>query len=170
MVSPVEVLARYRNAVMYFNRQLSIAEAGRIAQNIITYSNKHGLDARLVMAVIACESNFNEDAVSRVGAMGLGQLMPGTAAGLGVGNAFDQEENLEGSTRLLSGHIANMAAKNGRYQPTMEDIRLALACYNAGAGAVKKYGGIPPYRETQNYVKKITRLYYQFCGYGPDGD
>jgi hypothetical protein len=157
-----EILTAYRDAVLYFNKRLSAQQAERIAANIIVYSNRYDLDARLVMAVVACESNFNANAVSRTGAMGLGQLMPGTAAGLGVGDAFDPESNLEGSTRLLSGHISNMAKKSG--QITEKEIKLALACYNAGAGAVKKHGGIPPYRETRNYVKKVTQLYYRLCG------
>jgi soluble lytic murein transglycosylase-like protein len=112
------------------------------------------------MAVVAVESNFNANAVSPKGAMGLGQLMPGTASDLGVADPWSPEQNIEGATRLLSGHLVRMAAK----EPTEEAIRLALACYNAGAGAVKKHKGIPPYRETQNYVKKVTRLYYQMCG------
>lgn len=151
----------YGNAVRYFNRRLAVGDAQKIAAIIINYSRKYGLDARLVMSVIAVESNFNQNAVSPVGAMGLGQLMPGTASDLGVANAYDAKANLEGSTRLLSSHIRNMTS-DGR--PTEEAIKLALACYNAGAGAVKKYKGIPPYRETQNYVKKITRLYRQMCG------
>jgi soluble lytic murein transglycosylase-like protein len=155
-----EVLERYADAVRYFNRRLSPATARSIANMIIQYSERYGLDARLVMAVIAVESNFNQNAQSPVGAMGLGQLMPGTAGDLGVGNPWDPEQNLEGSTRLLSRHIRNM--EDGR--PTEEAIKLALACYNAGAGAVRKYKGIPPYRETQNYVKKITRLYLQMRG------
>jgi len=113
------------------------------------------------MAVIACESNFNSHAVSPVGARGLGQLMPGTASGLGVGDSFDIEQNLDGSTRLLKDHIQNMS-RSARSDE--EAVKLALACYNAGAGAVRKYRGIPPYRETQNYVKKIMRLYHQMCG------
>lgn len=157
-----EVLQKYADAVRYFNRRLSPGEARRIASTIIEYSVRYGLDARLVMAVIACESNFNQSAVSPVGAMGLGQLMPGTANDLGVGNAWDIRQNLEGSTRLLSSHIRNMSS-DGR--PTEEAVKLALACYNAGAGAVKKYRGIPPYRETRNYVAKITRLYRQMCGF-----
>ena len=157
------VVSRYRDAVLYFNHRLNAWEAERIARSIINYSNRYGLDARLVMAVIACESNFNPNAVSRAGAQGLGQLMPGTAAGLGVGDAFDAEENLDGATRLLRNHLDHMSGGNGR-APTIREIQLALACYNAGAGAVHKYKGIPPYRETQNYVKKITRLYLQFCG------
>lgn len=147
----------YGSAVRYFNRRLSVGESRQIASLILDYSNRYGLDARLVMAVIACESNFNANAVSPVGAMGLGQLMPGTASDLGVGNAWDPSANLEGSTRLLKNHITNMS-RGGR--PSKEAIKLALACYNAGAGAVRKYKGIPPYRETQNYVKKIIRLYW----------
>jgi len=159
-----QILYAYTDGVLHFNKRLNRNEAQRIAKSIIEYSNKHGLDARLVMAVIACESNFNANAVSRVGAQGLGQLMPGTAADLGVRNAFDPEANLEGSTRLLSGHIRNLSKKNPNGEVTEREIKLALACYNAGAGAVKKYGGIPPYRETRNYVVKITRLYKQMCG------
>lgn len=153
-----ELVALYTNAVLTFNRRLPSGTARHIASNIIEYSRRYGLDARLVMAVIACESNFNPNAVSRVGAMGLGQLMPGTASGLGVGNAWDARQNLEGSTRLLRSHIDSMKA-GGR--PELDAIKLALACYNAGAGAVRKYKGIPPYRETQTYVKRITRIYWQ---------
>jgi len=157
------IIERYRDAVLYFNHRLNAWEAERIARSIIAYSNRYGLDARLVMAVIACESNFNPNAVSRVGARGLGQLMPGTAAGLGVGDSFNAEENLDGATRLLRSHLDHMSGGDG-HAPTIHEIQLALACYNAGAGAVHKYKGIPPYRETQNYVKRITRLYLQFCG------
>jgi soluble lytic murein transglycosylase-like protein len=154
------VLQQYAQAVLYFNRRLTPAEAMRIAHSIIGYSNRYGLDARLVMAVVAVESNFNATAVSRKGAMGLGQLMPGTASDLGVADPWSPEQNIAGATRLLSGHLSRAAAT----QPTEEAIRLALACYNAGAGAVKKHKGIPPYRETRNYVTKVTRLYYQMCG------
>jgi soluble lytic murein transglycosylase-like protein len=160
------ILQQYAQAVLYFNPRLPAADAMRIAESIIVYSNRYGLDARLVMAVVAVESNFNSNAVSRVGAMGLGQLMPGTAAGLGVNDPWSPEQNIEGATRLLSGHIAQMATK----APTLQAIKLALACYNAGAGAVKKHKGIPPYRETQNYVRKVTRLYFQMCGQPPPAE
>ena len=124
------VIERYRDAVLYFNHRLHAWEAERIARSIIAYSNRYGLDARLVMAVIACESNFNPNAVSRVGARGLGQLMPGTAAGLGVGDAFNEEENLDGATRLLRNHLDHMSGGNG-HAPSIHEIQLALACYNA---------------------------------------
>src|SRR5262249_1046965 len=95
--------------------------------------------------------------------MGLGQLMPGTASGLGVANPWSPEQNIEGATRLLRGHLSRFG---GPVQaPTWEQIRLALACYNAGAGAGRKYQGGPPHRETQNYIKKIGRLYFQRGGY-----
>jgi soluble lytic murein transglycosylase-like protein len=119
------------------------------------------------MAVVAVESNFNPTAVSRAGAMGLGQLMPGTAGGLGVSNAFDVEQNLHGSTRLLGGHLRTFK-RNGYVDangnPTEDGLKLALACYNAGAGAVNRHKGIPPYRETRAYVVKVTRLYRQMRG------
>jgi soluble lytic murein transglycosylase-like protein len=164
----LDALSQYAAAVQWFNPRLSDAEANRLAQSIIYYSVNHGLDARLIMAVIAVESNFNVNAVSRVGAMGLGQLMPGTAQGLGVADPWHPDQNLEGATRLLRGHLSRVGAGNPLVQPpTWEQIRLALACYNAGAGAVRKYKGVPPYRETKNYIKKIGRLYYQMCGLTP---
>jgi soluble lytic murein transglycosylase-like protein len=111
------------------------------------------VDARLVMAVVATESNFNASATSRTGAMGLGQLMPATARGLGVRNAYDTRDNLWGAIRLVRGHLEN---NDG-------DIALALACYNAGSGAVRRYGGVPPYRETRNYIRKVTDIYLQLA-------
>jgi soluble lytic murein transglycosylase-like protein len=159
----MDLLSQYAAAVRWFNPRLSIADSWRLAQSIVVYSQRYGLDARLIMAVIAVESNFNAYAVSSKGAMGLGQLMPGTASGLGVADPWSPEQNIEGATRLLRGHLSRVG---GTVQaPTWEQIRLALACYNAGAGAVRKYQGVPPYRETQNYIKKIGRLYFQMCGY-----
>jgi len=161
-----EAVRLYAEAVRYFNRRLSPREAERIARNIIEYSLKYDLDARLVMAVIACESNFDAQAVSRAGAMGLGQLMPGTARGLGVEDPFDIEQNLEGATRLLRGHLATFARRRGASirEVTERDIALALACYNAGSGAVRRHKGIPPYRETRTYIKRVTALYRRLCG------
>lgn len=160
----LDALSQYAEAVQWFNPRLSGEDARRLAQSIIYYSVNYGLDARLVMAVIAVESNFNANAVSSKGAMGLGQLMPGTANGLGVADPWHPDENLDGATRLLRGHMSRFGTVQS---PSWDQIKLALACYNAGAGAVRKYHGVPPYRETKNYVRKIVRLYCQMCGVTP---
>ena len=116
------------------------------------YSEKNGLDADFVRAVVKQESGFNENATSRCGAMGLMQLMPWTAKGLGVTNAYDPEQNVAGGTKMLSNLLKTYGG----------DKQLALAAYNAGGGAVKKYGGIPPYKETQNYVKNVLSIYNRY--------
>ena len=108
-------------------------------------ARRHQVDEELVAAVVRADSVFDPTAVSRVGAMGLMQLMPGTAADLEVDDPFDPEQNLDGGVRYLKGMMNRF---DGR-------VDLALAAYNAGPTAVERYGGIPPYRETLAYVDRI---------------
>jgi soluble lytic murein transglycosylase-like protein len=109
---------------------------------------KFNLPSGLLAAVAQAESGGRTDAVSRAGAQGLMQLMPGTAAGLGVTDPFDPQQAINGAAQYLS---SNLAAFGG-------SLTKALAAYNAGPGAVREYDGIPPYAETQNYVRKVTDM------------
>jgi len=143
------------------NPRLSQAEATRIAQSVIGFSIQNGIDARLTMAVIMAESSFNPKVTSHAGAGGLGQLMPGTAAELGVRNRYDPVENVWGMVRLLRQHLDKY---NKQTRDPYRALELSLAAYNAGPGAVKRHGGIPPYRETQRYVVKVISFYRALCG------
>lgn len=112
-------------------------------------SEKYNVDINLLKAIAKAESGFNTKATSSAGAMGVMQLMPSTAKSLGVSNAYNAYENIMGGAKLIA---SNLKKYNG-------DISLALAAYNAGSGNVDKYGGIPPFKETQNYVKKVMNYY-----------
>lgn len=127
---------------------LPLAKNPRINEAVEQAARQYDLDPLLVHAVIQVESNYNQYAISHAGAQGLMQLMPATARSLGVRNSFDLEENIRAGVR----HLKDL--KN-----TYKDDRLALAAYNAGAGAVDKYRWIPPYPETQEYVYKVGKKY-----------
>jgi len=123
-----------------------VVAPGPFGNLIHAAAEKHGVDESLIRWVIAVESNFNPRAVSRRRAQGLMQLLPGTAALYSVGNIFDPAENIDAGTRYLKDLLA-------RYRG---DLRLALAAYNAGPEMVERYGGVPPFPETQKYVRVIT--------------
>jgi soluble lytic murein transglycosylase-like protein len=160
-----ELVAIYKKAIKSFNRRLSDAEADTIARSVLGFSAKYQVDPRLVVAMILAESSFRLEATSSEGAMGLGQLMPGTADGLGVTDPYDPVENIGGSVRLIRGHLDRLSGNAPWTELTWQDLALALASYNAGPGAVKKYGGVPPYRETRNYINKVISIYRGLCGY-----
>ena len=123
--------------------------SGDVRELAAAAARRHGLDPELVMAVVSVESAFRPQAVSPKGAQGLMQLMPGTARSLGVADPLDPAQNLDGGARHL-GQLIELY--NG-------DLVRALAAYNAGQGAVQRHGGVPPYRETRSYVKKVLDRY-----------
>lgn len=121
----------------------------RLRRLIKSAADRYGIDFRLVEAIIAVESNFNPWAVSPKGAMGLMQLMPETARRYAVNNPFDPVQNIGGGIRYLRDLVDRFPG----------DLRSILAAYNAGETAVERYRGVPPYRETRQYIKKVLRRY-----------
>lgn len=121
------------------------------AAEIEAAAARHGLDPALLAGLIKAESNFDPDAGSPAGARGLTQLMPATARSVGVTDPTDPAQAIEGGARVLAEHLRAFG-----------DVELALAAYNAGPGAVRRYGGIPPYSETQAYVPRVLRFAEEF--------
>ena len=155
-----EATPLYARFIKNHNRKLSNEQAYEIAQCVVGFSLRFGVDARLVMAVLITESDFNPSETSNKGAMGLGQLMPVNVRELGLNNGYDTEQNLYGTVKLLRGHLEDYVGKHSDF----DALVLALAAYNAGPNAVKRHGGVPPYRETQNYVRKVINTYRKLVG------
>ena len=125
-----------------------VEEASSVEELIAQKAFEYGVDPQLVRAIAIAESDMNQDEISPVGAIGVMQLMPETAAGLGV-DPYDTNENVDGGTRYLKQMLDTFDG----------NVPLAVAAYNAGPGAVKRYGGIPPYSETQSYVGRVMDMY-----------
>ena len=135
------------------------ASQEEIDASIVMAAARHNVDPNLVRAVVKVESNFNSNAVSHKGAIGLMQLMPQTARELKVKNPFDPDQNVDAGVRHLKYLLESY---NG-------DVNLTLAAYNAGEGAVRRSAGVPHYSETQDYVRRITNLYYGGFNLSPSG-
>jgi len=132
-----------------FDANAPVHAPAELASTIADAARQHGVDPRLVAAVASRESAWNPGAISRTGACGIMQLMPATARFLGIINPFDARENIFGGARYLRTLLDTF---NG-------DLDLTLAAYNAGPGAVQKFGGVPPYRETKDYVRRVRATY-----------
>ncbi|HEV8354923.1 MAG TPA: lytic transglycosylase domain-containing protein [bacterium] len=143
----------YAHVVRWYNPRLSAGQVDAIVRSVLFYSDRFGVDPRLMMALIAIESGFQITARSPVGAYGLGQLMPATWRSIGVHPA-DPVANIYASVRVLRSNLDRFGF----------NIPLALAAYNAGKGSVERYGGIPPYSETQWYVRNVLALYLHLRG------
>lgn len=150
VVSHVARDYRHRVSSVVYTHKMPVRAKEKFTPYIEAAAKKYGVETGLIEAVILAESSFNPAATSHKGAMGLMQLMPGTAKDLGVSDAYDPKQNIEGGVKYLKGLLDTYDG----------DRQLALAAYNAGPEAVNKYNGIPPYRETQNYVRKIEAVLF----------
>jgi soluble lytic murein transglycosylase-like protein len=155
----------YRDFIYRCNRRLTAEELDVITVSVLHFSQRHRVDPRLVVAMIIAESDFDPRSTSRKGAMGLGQIMPDEARDHGLTNPYDPIQNVRASVNLLKMKL-NLYREPGvpDGMMTWDQVIKALAAYNAGAGAVKKYGGVPPYRETQGYIKRILKIYNELLG------
>lgn len=133
---------------LFLRDKTSKADRASITRHVEQYSKLHRIDPHLVMAVIEVESGFNNHAVSRAGAQGLMQIMPGTQRELGLTAPFEARDNIEAGIRYLK-----------MLMDRFPDLSLALAAYNAGPGAVERYKGIPPFAETRGYVRRVIANY-----------
>jgi soluble lytic murein transglycosylase-like protein len=142
-------IAVYAKVLRHINPQMPGWQSRSLARRVLVNAERWRIDATMLVAIVAVESSWHTHAVSSAGAIGLGQLMPGTAASLGV-NPHDPAQNLSGAAHYLRGLMQ-------RFGPNHYD--LIFAAYNAGPKAVKQYGGIPPYDETENYVVRVVNTW-----------
>jgi len=156
-------LSRYADVLRSINPHYSLAASEDMATHLLLLSSYYGLDPRLLLAVVGVESHWHTHAVSRVGAQGLGQLMPATSGSLNV-LAFDAYENLDGTARYLR----RLLHQFSRFNEQTQDVR-AIASYNAGPGAVTRAGGVPPFAETRTYVTRVMGLWRQLRTQLPNG-
>jgi len=138
------------------NPNLSKLQRELIVRWILYHCYNLGVDHRLIFSVILAESNFDPNSRSHAGAQGLMQLMPGTAQRLGVADAYYFPENIRGGVEYLAKYLRQF-----RGETNYRQCALALACYNAGPNAVKKYGGVPPFPETRQYIRRVTQQFYE---------
>lgn len=146
--------AAYAGVLRTINPKLPLAKARSYARSVMADAWRTHLDPRFIMSIVTVESHWRANAVSRVGARGLGQLMPGTAARLGVRNSWNPADNLRGTSSYLKSLMAHFAGKP-------DAVKLAIAGYNAGPKAVERFHGIPPYAETRNYVVRVLHVWNQ---------
>ena len=149
--TPVTI-AVYASVLREYNPQLPDWKSKDLARHLLMTAKRWDIQPNMLAAIVSVESSWHTSAVSYAGAIGLGQLMPGTAAKLGV-NPHDPAQNLSGAARYLRGLLERFGSNPHRYE-------LTFAAYNAGPKAVEEYGGIPPYGETQHYVVKVLRAWH----------
>lgn len=149
--TPLSSEASYVAVLRTLNPKLPVETARAYARSVMANAWRTHLDPRFIMSIVTVESRWRSNAVSRVGARGLGQLMPQTAANLGV-DAWSPTDNLHGTSSYLKKLLDHFAGKKNA-------VTLAIAGYNAGPKAVERYHGVPPYSETQNYVVRVLRVW-----------
>jgi hypothetical protein len=149
-------MSTYAAVLRTINPKLPLAKAQAYARSVMADAWRTHLDPRFIMSIVTVESRWRANAVSRVGARGLGQLMPATAATLGV-NAWNAADNLRGTSAYLKTLMDHFAGKPNA-------VKLAIAGYNAGPKAVERFHGVPPYAETQHYVVKVLRVWKALNG------
>lgn len=145
-------IAAYATVLRHYNPELPQWQSKQLAKHLLVSAQRFRLDTNMLAAIVSVESSWHTHAVSYAGAIGLGQLMPGTAAKLGV-DPHDPAQNLSGAAKYLRDLLMTFASNPHRYE-------LVFAAYNAGPRAVQQFGGIPPYGETQHYVLKVLRAWH----------